>query len=70
MSALKILRPDEIDISGTASFISGQNMSDSERNELEDFKISAKKNLEIKLMQIYRIKSLFLLQIQINYRLV
>ena len=43
MSALKILRPDEIDISGTASFISGQNMSDSERNELEDFKISAKK---------------------------
>ena len=43
MSALKILRPDEIDISGTASFISGQNMSDAERNELEDFKISAKK---------------------------
>jgi len=43
MSALKMLRPDEIDISGTASFISGQNMSDAERNELEDFKISAKK---------------------------
>ena len=34
MSALKILRPDEIDISGTASFISGQNMSESERNDL------------------------------------
>ena len=43
MSALKMLRPDEIDISGTASFISGQNMSEAERNELEDFKISAKK---------------------------
>jgi len=43
MSALKMLKPDEIDISGTASFISGQNMSASERNDLEDFKISAKK---------------------------
>ena len=38
-----MLRPDEIDISGTASFISVQNMSETERNELEDFKISAKK---------------------------
>jgi hypothetical protein len=43
MSALRILKPDNIDISGTASFISGRNMSASERNELEDFKISAKK---------------------------
>ena len=43
MSALKILRPDNIDISGTASFITGRNMSASERNDLEDFKISAKK---------------------------
>jgi hypothetical protein len=43
MSSLKMLKPDEIDISGTASFISGQNMSASERNDLEDFKISAKK---------------------------
>ena len=43
MSALKLLKPDEIDVSGTASFISGQNLSASERNDLEDFKISAKK---------------------------
>ena len=43
MSSLRMLKPDNIDISGTASFISGRNMSASERNELEDFKISAKK---------------------------
>ena len=43
MSALKLLKPDEIDVSGTASFISGQNLSASERDDLEDFKISAKK---------------------------
>ena len=75
MSALKMLRPDEIDISGTASFISGQNMSDAERNELEDFKISAKKKFGSKTYANLSYKKSFSLtnpdqlQIGVEYKL-
>ena len=75
MSALKILRPDEIDISGTASFISGQNMSESERNDLEDFKISAKKKFGSKTYANLSYKKSFSLtnpdqlQIGVEYKL-
>ena len=75
MSALKMLRPDEIDISGTASFISGQNMSDSERNDLEDFKISAKKKFGSKTYANLSYKKSFSLtnpdqlQIGVEYKL-
>ena len=75
MSSLKMLRPDEIDISGTASFISGQNMSDVERNELEDFKISAKKKFGSKTYANLSYKKSFSLtnpdqlQIGVEYKL-
>ena len=75
MSALKMLKPDEIDISGTASFISGQNMSESERNDLEDFKISAKKKFGSKTYANLSYKKSFSLtnpdqlQIGVEYKL-
>jgi len=75
MSSLKMLRPDEIDISGTASFISGQNMSESERNDLEDFKISAKKKFGSKTYANLSYKKSFSLtnpdqlQIGVEYKL-
>tara|TARA_X000001036_G_scaffold78778_2_gene70463 strand:+ start:149 stop:3952 length:3804 start_codon:yes stop_codon:yes gene_type:complete len=75
MSALKILRPDEIDLSGTASFISGQNLSASERDELEDFKISAKKKFGSKTYANLSYKKSFSLtnpdqlQIGVEYKL-
>ena len=69
MSALKLLKPDEIDVSGTASFISGQNLSASERNDLEDFKISAKKKFGSKTYANLSYKKSFHSQIQINYKL-
>ena len=75
MSALKILKPDEIDVSGTASFISGQNLSASERNDLEDFKISAKKKFGSKTYANLSYKKSFSLtnpdqlQIGVEYKL-
>ena len=75
MSALKILRPDNIDISGTASFITGRNMSASERNDLEDFKISAKKKFGSKTYANLSYKKSFSLtnpdqlQIGVEYKL-
>lgn len=75
MSALKILKPDEIDVSGTASFISGQNLSASEKNDLEDFKISAKKKFGSKTYANLSYKKSFSLtnpdqlQIGVEYKL-
>jgi len=75
MSALKLLKPDEIDVSGTASFISGQNLSASERNDLEDFKISAKKKFGSKTYANLSYKKSFSLtnpdqlQIGVEYKL-
>ena len=75
MSSLKLLKPDEIDVSGTASFISGQNLSASERNELEDFKISAKKKFGSKTYANLSYKKSFSLtnpdqlQIGVEYKL-
>ena len=75
MSSLKMLKPDEIDVSGTASFISGQNLSASERNELEDFKISAKKKFGSKTYANLSYKKSFSLtnpdqlQIGVEYKL-
>ena len=75
MSALKLLKPDEIDLSGTASFISGQNLSASERNDLEDFKISAKKKFGSKTYANLSYKKSFSLtnpdqlQIGVEYKL-
>jgi len=75
MSALKMLKPDEIDVSGTASFISGQNLSASERNDLEDFKISAKKKFGSKTYANLSYKKSFSLtnpdqlQIGVEYKL-
>lgn len=75
MSSLRILKPDEIDVSGTASFISGQNLSASERNELEDFKISAKKKFGSKTYANLSYKKSFSLtnpdqlQIGVEYKL-
>ena len=75
MSALKILKPDEIDVSGTASFISGQNLSASQRNDLEDFKISAKKKFGSKTYANLSYKKSFSLtnpdqlQIGVEYKL-
>ncbi|MEL0174545.1 MAG: translocation/assembly module TamB domain-containing protein [bacterium] len=75
MSALKLLKPDEIDVSGTASFISGQNLSASEKNDLEDFKISAKKKFGSKTYANLSYKKSFSLtnpdqlQIGVEYKL-
>ena len=75
MSALKLLKPDEIDVSGTASFISGQNLSASERSDLEDFKISAKKKFGSKTYANLSYKKSFSLtnpdqlQIGVEYKL-
>ena len=75
MSSLKLLKPDEIDVSGTASFISGQNLSASERNDLEDFKISAKKKFGSKTYANLSYKKSFSLtnpdqlQIGVEYKL-
>ena len=75
MSALKLFKPDEIDVSGTASFISGQNLSASERNDLEDFKISAKKKFGSKTYANLSYKKSFSLtnpnqlQIGVEYKL-
>ena len=75
MSALKMLKPDEIDVSGTASFISGQNLSASERSDLEDFKISAKKKFGSKTYANLSYKKSFSLtnpdqlQIGVEYKL-
>ena len=69
MSALKLLKPDEIDVSGTASFISGQNLSASERMILKILRFQQRRNSVVKHMQTYRTKNLFHLQIQINYKL-
>ena len=75
MSALKLLKPDEIDVSGTASFISGQNLSANERSDLEDFKISAKKKFGSKTYANLSYKKSFSLtnpdqlQIGVEYKL-
>ena len=75
MSGLKLLKPDEIDVSGTASFISGQNLSANERNDLEDFKISAKKKFGSKTYANLSYKKSFSLtnpdqlQIGVEYKL-